>query len=316
MIYCVVPRDVAVKAFGTLERHFGQDSQVELVVDARDGERRRSHERRVSNEGPLLGGLSFRERRRIRHEAGRRVADRRAVLFPHLRTPELPRHARRYADSLSFVARVEPSRQASEDAELLRAAIRVQGGENEAFEHLYMRLFDRVYGHLRLTHATATDVEELLQSVFACVFEGLPDQDLDAGPIRTWVGQVVFDCSYVPIPELEEFRVSGRFTPDHDLQVLDWLSDHDLLTLVERLSPLQRQVIGLHYLLGLKTGEVAAIARRTAYEVDDVHSAALSFMGGCLTSLGRRPGYSGRHPMSAPRRHPVVSRARSLALKG
>ena len=316
MIYCVVPRAVAVKAFGALERHFGRDSQVELVVDSRQGERRVVSDRREFDQGPLLGGLRFRDRRRVNHVAGRRVADRRAVIFPHLATPELPRSVRRVADQLSFVARVEPSSRAVEDAGLLRAAIRVQAGEAEAFEHVYKTLFDRVYGHLRLARGSAVDVEELLQAVFGCLFERLPNADLDAQPIRAWLGDILFATSFTPQPETEESRARSSFGGDADLQVLEWLSDHDLLSLVERLPPLQRQVLGLHYLLGLKISEVAQVAGRSADEVADVHGAALGFMAGCLTSLGRRPGYSGRHPMSARRRVPVVSRARSLALIG
>src|SRR5437763_15803370 len=100
MMFCVVPRELARKLRGTLQRHFRDDETITVIVEHRTAERRGAGDRRStpvavwSAAEPPQG-----ERRRIRNGGGRRVDDRRAVMVAALDPKPLPRQARRYAEA-------------------------------------------------------------------------------------------------------------------------------------------------------------------------------------------------------------------------
>src|SRR5438046_781536 len=104
-VYCVVPWELAGKLHDQLREHFRTDATVEVVVERRAADRRRSPDRRATGEIAL-----GEERRKIRNAAGRRVGERRAPVA-ETETPTLPRSARKYADQVVFVERLEPSDQ-------------------------------------------------------------------------------------------------------------------------------------------------------------------------------------------------------------
>jgi RNA polymerase sigma-70 factor (ECF subfamily) len=317
MVYCVVPRESAAKLYGTLQRFYAEDASVEVVIEGRNSERRVPAERRRGGT-PLRARLV--ERRRIQNPEGRRLADRRAVTVPALTDPPLPRAARRHAAELTFVAPMKDGSMRAHDLAVGRLALRIQGGDAAAFEDLYKTHFDSVYSYLRLALANAEDIEHALQDVFGHVLGCLNEFDPGHEPFRAWLGGLLFEfsCQEIaleaePVDE-DDTPLPDRWAGAHDLSVLDWLTDHDLLLLIGRLPAMQREVMALHYLFSLNSTQIAAIVGRAPDEIDKLHGRALRFMAGCLTSLGRRPGYSGRHPMRARVHCDGVTRQRQLAL--
>src|SRR5258706_14513281 len=82
--YCVIPRELAGTLHEPLREHFRAERNVQVVVGFRKAERRKRPERREEIAEALAA-----ERRRIRSETGRRVADRRTIAVP-VDGPELP----------------------------------------------------------------------------------------------------------------------------------------------------------------------------------------------------------------------------------
>lgn len=319
MMYCVVPRQLARKLQGTLERHFREDETVTVIVEQRAVERRREGDRRHT---PLaVWAIDLEEpteRRRIRNADGRRVDDRRAGMVPSLDVKPLPRAARRYEDLLRFAVRIEAPDRRLEDAVSARLAIRAQNGDREAFHALYRRYFDAVYSYLRLALQSVHDVEDGLQAVFAQTLGGLGNHCIDSMPFTVWLGSLLYghapDRSDPVGRAIDETGPTASAT--EALELLQWLTDDDLRMLMERLPALEREIMGLCYILDLTAREIGAISGLSVEEVERAHARSIRFMGRCLASLGRRPGYSGRHPITAAPRPEIVMRRRRLALTG
>jgi hypothetical protein len=91
--YCIVPKDLESKLFDTLRRHYASNREIEVIVERRVADRRVAQERRKRNVGPPPG---VDDRRRIRNEGGRRIAERRAQLIPIDPPDDVPRKVRKY----------------------------------------------------------------------------------------------------------------------------------------------------------------------------------------------------------------------------
>jgi hypothetical protein len=95
---------------------------------------------------------------------------------------------------------------------------------------------------------------------------------------------------------------------------LEWVSDPELLSFIERLSPGQRQVLALRYMLGLRTSEIASVLDRTEQAVRHLESRALRFLQQRLVAIGRGPTRESRAAMVMTARVFPVLRARRQAL--
>jgi RNA polymerase sigma-70 factor (ECF subfamily) len=317
-IYCLLPRELADALHELLVRHFDADPRVRVVVERRDGERRDAGERRASSNdsSPEAG-----ERRRVRAASGRRVAERRAAAV-QVDCRMLPRRARRFADQLVFIERIEPSAQAAEDVDTARLVMRIQGGEGELFSSLYERYFGRVYGYLRLLLRDPHEAEDVTQQVFTSVLRALPRYERRRQPFRAWLFVIARNealrslrranlAEPVDPHDLGE-RVEGLGATE--LPALDWISDHDLTIFLRRLPIAQRQVLALRYMLDLPTSEIAAILDRSPDDVRMLEHRALRVLRARLSAVGRQARE--HRPARMRRRVPeaVVMRARRFAI--
>ena len=291
IVYCVVPRELAGELVEPLRRFFRDDPSVEVIVERRSRDRRsgRSARRRFVKVPPE------RERRTIRAEAGRRVAERRArqAEAPAL---ALPSEAERHRESLLFVERIEPSTLAGEDAETARLVMRLQAGEEDLFERLYERYFDRVYAYLRVTLGDPHEAEDVSQEVFVSVLEALPKYERRTVPFRAWVFRIARNAA------LTRRRSSGRLVLESPTELarrgasdrdaidpasLEWIHDSELVARVERLPEAQQQVIMLRYLFELGCGEIADLLERKPDAVRQLHSRALRSLRSGLAPVER-----------------------------
>ncbi|MFL5894904.1 MAG: RNA polymerase sigma factor [Thermoleophilaceae bacterium] len=258
------------------------------------------------------------DRRMIHNAGGRRVAGRRAPMVAALDPPELPRPARRDGAHVHFAIRIERAPRVLEDVAAARLLIRTQAGDRDAFRALYLEHFDPVYAYLRLALQSLQDVEDGLQSVFGRVLAALPDHKVDSMPFRVWLATLLYGHAPdrdEPVTRLIETPPSASSSL-HALDVLEWLNDADLRMLMERLPALEREVMSLCYVLDLTAREIARVSGLSVADVEAIHSRSIRFMERCVLSLGRRPGYSGRHPIKAAPRPEIVMRRRKLALSG
>jgi RNA polymerase sigma-70 factor (ECF subfamily) len=292
MVYCVVPVRLALKLHDVLRRHFGDEPGIEVVVESRSRDRRRSTERRddtVSREDD--------ERRRIRSATGRRMGDRRAAVVEVESPGQLPRAARPHRNELVFIERIEPTGQHAEDLDSARLVTRFQSGDETAFATLYMRYFDRIYSYLRVALTSPADAEDACQQVFTEIFEALPRYERRKQPFRAWLFVIARNSAIdhlrkhgrIELADADEInrRRDRGAEDDGRLQALDWISDRELLLFIERLPLQQRQVLVLRYMLDLKVNEVAEIMGTTPNHVSVLQHRALGFLRERLAALGR-----------------------------
>jgi len=288
VVYCLVPGDLAPSLHDELRRHFHADPEVEVVVEARHRERRRRPDRRREPDSPPGG----RERRRIRSSTGRRVAERRAAVAPPRRPPPLlPPTALGVADRISFVERLEPSSRDSEDRDGSRLVTRFQAGDPDAFAILYNRYYERVYSYLRVMLRDAYEAEDAAQQVFVKLLEALPRYERRDRPFRAWfmtiVRNVAFDClrkrSRIEPSDAEAIDARLRSFACGELEPeMLGIADRDLSPMLEDLSPAQRQVVLLRYVLGLSNAEAGRILGRTPVAIRGLQYRALRALRGRL----------------------------------
>ena len=307
-IYCVVPWELAGELHEDLRTYFSADPNVDVVVERRHRERRTAEPRRVAE----LAATN--DRRVIRNTEGRRVGDRRAAVTT-VEPPVLPENIHPFLEKLTFLERLEPSDQHFEDLDTARLVTRHQAGDKEVFSELYMRYFDRVYSYLRLALDDEHAAEDTTQQVFLKVMEALPRYERRTQPFRAWLFTIVRNhairylekrgrMEVVDPVELTERREDrGEPEPPEALGTLGWISDREILMLIERLPVAQRQVLMLRYMMDLTTTDIAAVLGRSNEDVRALQSRALRFLQQRLTALGRTP----------PRREPTIGMTRRRA---
>jgi RNA polymerase sigma-70 factor (ECF subfamily) len=317
--YCIVPEDLADRLHEPLRRHFADDAGVDVIVERRGCERRCEPERRVAD----TAAAPAQDRRRIRNSAGRRIGERRARSVA-VESLGLPRRAAAFAARLAFVERLEPSSQHLEDLDTARLVIRIQSGEQDEFAELYLRYFSKVYSYLRLIVKDAHEAEDATQQVFVQVFERIGSYERRSQPFRAWLFAIARNCGlnslrrarWVDVTDPGELvREDVEASDGTDLQALKWVSDPELLFLVDRLPLAQRQVLVLRFLLELSTAEIASTLDRSVVDVRALQSRALRFLRARLIALGRGGARSGeRARVRLYRRQAPVLRARRWVL--
>jgi RNA polymerase sigma-70 factor (ECF subfamily) len=307
-MFCVVPWELAEELHEELREHFRSDPNIDVVVERRRRERRSGAQRRQAEVDPA------REHRAIRNADGRRVADRRAPVAA-IDPPTLPKRVRVHAELLTFVERLEPSDQHHEDQDTARLVTRHQAGDKEVFADIYMRYFDRVYSYLRMALDDEYAAEDTTQQVFVKVMQALPRYERRTQPFRAWLFTIVRNeaIRYLgkrgrievtdPVELTHRHEDASAATPAEAMDALSWISDREILMLIERLPVAQRQVLMLRYMMDLTAADIAAVLGRSSEDVRTLQSRALRFLEQRLTALGRAP----------QRRQPTIGMTRRRA---
>jgi RNA polymerase sigma-70 factor, ECF subfamily len=291
--YCLVPYELSDELHEFLREHFRGNPSVEVIVERRNADRRERGDRRKRS-APRVDN----ERRTIAGETGRRVAERRAPVV-EVELPALPPKLAAHRDQLKMVERLEPSSKAVEDSDSARLVLQIQAGDPDAYATIYMRYFDRIYSYLRMALHDAHEAEDATQQVFLRAMESLPTYE-PVRPFRAWLFTIARNTAIDELrrrgrlqaedPEqLEQRREHKGRTAETEDWALSWVSDRDLLHLVDRLPLIQRQVLFFRYALDLPASEVATILDMTPANVRQLHSRGLRFLRDRLAALGRSP---------------------------
>jgi RNA polymerase sigma-70 factor (ECF subfamily) len=323
-LYCIVPGDLAGKLHEPLRTHFRDDPQVEVVVERRLDDRRSRLTRREADDSARRGEQD--ERRRIKSQSGRRVAERRALATPAGASPPLlPKKARRYADRLVFLERLEPSTEGSRDAESKRLVTRYQAGDEAVFGELYLRYFNPVYTYARVALKRHHEAEDVTQQVFIRALGALGRYELRAAvPFRAWLFAIARNVIVDAVRELhslqpespedlEALREHER-APGDVGDTLDWLSDREVAMFVERLPLAQRQVLVLRFMLDLSGEQIAQVLGRSHLAVRQLQTRALHSLEQRLTAVGRTSVRRGPRPMKSRTKPLTVLARRRFAL--
>ncbi|MDX6632068.1 MAG: polymerase sigma-70 factor, subfamily [Solirubrobacterales bacterium] len=241
----------------------------------------------------------------------------------------------REASSRSKIAFVRPlqlSAEERDDLDTARTIIRLQSGDDQAFATLYSRYFDRVYGYLRVLLKDSHEAEDVAQQVFVKLLNGLPSYERRDQPFRAWLFIVVRNLARdhlrgsrrvelmapADLDDRQERMLNGAVDQEPegtDLRALSWVTNQDLLVLIERLPAVQRQVLALRYMMGLPVNEIAEVIGTSPNHVSVLQYRATSFLRERLTALGREPQSRSRSRMArCPRKAPVL-RLRRFALE-
>jgi RNA polymerase sigma-70 factor, ECF subfamily len=210
----------------------------------------------------------------------------------------------------------------AEDARIAELVRRIQAGDQELFAEVYELYFDRVYAYLRVMLRDRHEAEDATQQVFTQVFEALPRYQQRRQPFRAWLFVVARNYA------LSRLRKHGREQPTEEAKLdsrrndagfeappaLSWVSDGDLVVLIERLPLPQRQVLVLRFMLGLSSAEVGEILERSEGSVRMLQSRALAYLRERLTAASRAPKDGTRAPLRRWPRQAGVLRARRFAL--
>ena len=129
----------------------------------------------------------------------------------------------------------------------------------DAFEDLYARHFDAVYGYLRVMLGTSDAAEEAVQDVFAHAFHAGRTRSHD---VRPWLFSIA------------RAAVLARGC-SRDGALDDGVSDPELMHLVHDLPDLERETVVLRYLIGLSVREIARVIGRRRVAVRLAHRRAL-----------------------------------------
>ncbi|MGH2956873.1 MAG: RNA polymerase sigma factor [Solirubrobacterales bacterium] len=225
---------------------------------------------------------------------------------------------------MSAGARREPAAQAEEDRRVAELVSVIQDERNgEAFSELYRIYFDRVYGYLRLVLRDEHEAEDAAQQVFVNVLKGLRDY-VPRRPFRAWLFTIVRNLALNRVrdrarvdvldPDAVDREASPARIEEPELPSLEWISDRDLLMLINRLPTSQRQVLTMRYLLDLNAGEIAEVMDRTPEDVRMLQHRAHRFLRERLSALGRAPERRGRARMRTRLREATILRARRFSI--
>lgn len=261
------------------------------------------------------------ERRRVQYPDGRRISERRAVSIP-VASPELPRKAARHAGLLTFMERLEAPPEFQEDIDLVRTVVRFQGGDQEAFAEIYGRWFDRVYAYLRLTLLSSDSLDQQVCSVFSDAARLLTETSPSPAQIRPLMFGLAYRAgradsldALLPLPVDASHMSADPELADMEEDGLDWLTDEELLLLIERRPSTERHALALRYLGGLTFAEIAAIMGMQTKPLVELHRVAVRAIESTLASVTRSPRVGGRMPMARLGHQTPVLYRRQRALR-
>lgn len=162
--------------------------------------------------------------------------------------------------------------------------------------------------------------------MFTNAFEALPRYERRKQPFRAWLFVIARNYALnqldrqgrVEVLEPEEIErrqeEAGEVEPAPGLPILDWITDPELLMFVERLPLVQRQVLALSFMLGLRSAEIGEILGRTPGDVRKLQSRAIVFLRERMAAIGREPDNRRDRTMLRPVKRADVLRARRFSL--
>ena len=174
-------------------------------------------------------------------------------------------------------------RRGDEAARVRRLVERGQRGEREALEELYLLHFDRIYSYLHMSVGSRHDAEDLTTQTFLKMLEAIDRFRWRSVPFSAWLFRIAHNVA------MDHFRATRRWQPEEELpeqpggeetsaeaQALATIGDRSMLTMIQRLSPEQRQVLTLKFVYSFSNAEAASILGKTEGAVKSLQHRALA----------------------------------------
>ena len=250
-IYLIIPHELADQLHEQLREHFRHDPGVQVIVDRR---------------GPPRGW--------------RRTERRRAAVAAAI--PRLPAFALPFLDRLEFRELPEQRSVSDRDAESLELVTRFKAGDTSAFDLLYARYFDSIYGYLRSALRDPQEAENLTRQLWVRAYGALDGYQPRGVPVRAWLFRIARNLL------IDELKRRGRIRVDplelierHAPGAVDrgvgqpWFADPQIEEALDRLALGQREVVVLRYQVGLTYEEMASVTGKEAPALSQLNSRAL-----------------------------------------
>jgi RNA polymerase sigma factor (sigma-70 family) len=266
---CIVTGSLSRRVLVRLARELA-DTELTIVEESRWRERRSGIERRTG-----AAGLTGRDDRRlILNAGGHRLAERRAKLIV-VDAPTLSAGLLRHADSFRFAERVARSPEDLAALALTRLALAVQAGSQRAFETLYTRTYDDLYGRLVFALRDSHAAQDLAHETLMAAYETLPKFEFRPGTeFGAWLNRVAGNAVVSHFRKLGSVDPTELWSADLDTEqvgTLDlpsgesflgggaWISDTALSREFSRLPELQRRALLLRFLFDLDSVQIGAL---------------------------------------------------------
>jgi RNA polymerase sigma-70 factor (ECF subfamily) len=176
-----------------------------------------------------------------------------------------------------------PARARDDNGRVRGLVERAQRGDRLALEELYLLHFDRIYSYLHMSVGTRHDAEDLTTQTFLKMLEAIGRFQWRSVPFSAWLFRIAHNLA------MDHFRANRRWHPEEEVpeaaqgeessaeeQALASLGQTSMLTLIERLSPEQRQVLTLKFVFRFSNGEAASILGKTEGAVKSLQHRALA----------------------------------------
>jgi RNA polymerase sigma-70 factor (ECF subfamily) len=181
------------------------------------------------------------------------------------------------------IAAVPLARRRDDNGHVRVLVERAQSGDRLALEELYLLHFDRIYSYLHMSVGSRHDAEDLTTQTFVKMLEAIGRFQWRSVPFSAWLFRIAHNLA------MDHFRANRRWQPEEEVpetahgeessaeeQALAALGQTSMLTLIERLSPEQRQVLTLKFVFRFSNAEAAAILGKTEGAVKSLQHRALA----------------------------------------
>ena len=144
-------------------------------------------------------------------------------------------------------------------------------------ERLYREFYPKVLGYVR-SKVSPSDAEDVTANVFVKVYANLERFDEEKASLSTWIYTITHNTvidhwkrqGKAPLSLEEHLEYLTEDTPGRD-DALDMLSEA-----LDKLTPVQRDVVILHYYFGLQHTEIAQKLHLTPANTRKICSLALA----------------------------------------
>jgi RNA polymerase sigma-70 factor (ECF subfamily) len=180
-------------------------------------------------------------------------------------------------------AEAPPSKRRDDNGRIRRLVQRAQRGDRVALEELYLLHFDRIYSYLHMSVGSRHDAEDLTTQTFVKMLEAIGRFQWRSVPFSAWLFRIAHNLA------MDHFRANRRWQPEEEVpetmqgeessaeeQAFASLGQTSMMTLIDRLSPEQRQVLTLKFVFRFSNGEAAAILDKTEGAVKSLQHRALA----------------------------------------
>jgi RNA polymerase sigma-70 factor (ECF subfamily) len=173
----------------------------------------------------------------------------------------------------------DPPKESS--TQVRRLVERAQQGDRSALEELYLIHFDRIYSYLHMSVGNRHDAEDLTTQTFVRMLEAIGRFRFQSAPFSAWLFRIAHNLA------MDHFRATRRVQPEDEvpepadsgdsaeIEAMHSIGRQSLLTLIERLSAEQQQVLTLKFVFNFSNAEVATILGKTEGAVKSLQHRAL-----------------------------------------